>query len=192
MKKICVFCGSSHGKNPLYEDAAHQLGRVLVENNLELVFGGGNVGLMGEISRTVLSLGGKSTGVIPDALYRKVDMGDLTELHVVADMHERKGKMYELSDAFIAIPGGIGTLEELIEIFTWGQLGYHSKPVGLLNTCGFYDFLLEFLSHMTKEEFLKSVHFNNLVVGNDPVQLVTAITSFKPTAAEKWVRKHRS
>lgn len=192
MKKICVFCGSSYGNNPLYEKAAFQLGKAIVDSSVDLVFGGGNVGLMGKISQTVLSLGGSSIGVIPEALYRKVDMGELTELHVVEDMHERKGKMYELSDAFIALPGGIGTLEELIEIFTWGQLGYHAKPVGLLNTCGFYDLLLDFLKHMTHEGFLKEVHFGNLLVESDPVQLVSKISTFKPVTAEKLVKKHQS
>ena len=190
MQKVCVFCGSSYGNNPLYEKAAQLLGQALVENNLELVFGGGNVGLMGVISRSVLAAGGRSTGIIPEALYRKVDMGELSELHVVQDMHERKGMMYDLADGFIALPGGIGTLEELIEIFTWGQLGYHNKPVGLLNTDHFYDLLLDFLRRMSEEKFIKPVHLNNLVVDDDPHALLTTLLSFTPTRAEKWVREH--
>ena len=188
MKKVCVFCGSSYGNTPVYEEAAILLGKTLVKNNLELVFGGGDVGLMGVISRSVLSAGGRSTGVIPEALHRKVDMGELSELHVVSDMHERKGMMYDLSDGFIALPGGIGTLEELIEIFTWGQLGYHNKPVGLLNTEQFYDLLLEFLNHMAAQKFLKQVHLHNLVVERDPGTLVSTLLTFTPTRAEKWVR----
>ena len=143
MKSLCIYCGSSPGSSPLYAEAARSLAQHMVSENIALVYGGGNVGLMGIIADEVIRLGGVATGVIPTALLEK-ELGHkgLTKLHIVKDMHERKAMMAELSDGFIAMPGGIGTLEELFEVFTWAQLGFHQKPIGLLNVANFYDGLI--------------------------------------------------
>ncbi|MGZ3181336.1 MAG: LOG family protein [Telluria sp.] len=157
MKSIAVYCGAAHGANPVYTEAARALGRVLVEQGITLVYGGGAVGLMGEIANEVLRCGGRAIGVIPQALMDKeVGHKGLTELHVVPDMHVRKAMMADLAEGFIAMPGGIGTLEELFEMVTWCQLGIHRKPVGLLNVNGFWDGLLSYLLHMQHEGFLRS------------------------------------
>ncbi len=159
MKSVCVYCGSSPGNRPEYAEAARALGKALVENDMSLVYGGGKVGLMGIVADAVLEHGGSAIGIIPDALMQKeVGHRGLTELHVVRNMHERKQMMADRADAFIAMPGGVGTFEELFETFTWLQLGYHAKPVGLLNVAGFYDGMLGFLSHAVQEGFLKQVH----------------------------------
>ncbi|UII33715.1 TIGR00730 family Rossman fold protein [Fulvivirga ulvae] len=156
MKNICVFCGSSHGNEPIYDAEAQTLGKWMAKNNKSLIYGGGKVGLMGTIADAVMNNCGSVTGVIPDFLMRKeVGHLGLTELLVVKSMHERKQKMAELADAFIAMPGGFGTLEELGEILTWVQLGIIKKPVGLLNVGGFYDHLLLQMDHMVKQGFLK-------------------------------------
>src|SRR5471032_2521819 len=149
MKSICVYCGANAGVTPRYAEAARELARALVDENIALVYGGGNVGLMGIIADEVIRLGGRATGVIPEALLQK-ELGhkDLTQLHIVKDMHERKAMMAELSDGFIAMPGGMGTLEELFEVLTWAQLGFHYKPIGLLNVEGFYDHLIAFVDHL--------------------------------------------
>ena len=157
MKSLCIYCGSSIGASPVYADAARDLAKAMVNDNISLVYGGGNVGLMGVIADEVLRLGGEATGVIPKALMdREVGHGGLTRLHIVKDMHERKAMMATLSDGFIAMPGGIGTLEELFEVFTWSQLGLHEKPIGLLNVNGFYDGLIAFLKHVVTQGFLKT------------------------------------
>ncbi len=157
MKFLCVYCGSSDGTSPIYASTARQLAKDMVSDNISLVYGGGNVGLMGIIADEVLRLGGEVTGVIPKALLDK-ECGHLglTRLHIVKDMHERKAMMAQLSDGFIAMPGGIGTLEELFETLTWSQLGFHDKPVGLLNVDGFYDGLIKFIAHLVTQGFLKS------------------------------------
>jgi uncharacterized protein (TIGR00730 family) len=159
MQRICVFCGSSFGTRPEYAESARQIGRLIAESGLELVYGGGNVGLMGLVADAALAAGGKVIGVIPEALMRwEVGHLDLTELRVVASMHERKATMAELSDGFIALAGGIGTMEELFEVWTWGQLGLHAKPLGFLDVAGYYAHLHAFLDHMTAEGFLKPRH----------------------------------
>ena len=159
LKSICVYCGASMGADPAYAVAARALAAVLVEQNIALVYGGGKVGLMGVIADEVLRLGGEVTGVIPQALLeREVGHAGLTRLFVVKDMHERKAMMAQLSDGFIAMPGGMGTLEELFEVLTWAQLGIHAKPVGLLNVNGFYDALIAFVAHQRDSGFVRPGH----------------------------------
>ena len=173
MKSIAVYCGATPGASPVYADAARALARVLVEQDIGLVYGGGNVGLMGVIADEVMALGGRATGVIPRALMeREVGHTGLTELCVVRDMHERKAMMATLSDAFIAMPGGMGTLEELFEMLTWSQLGIHAKPVGVLNVNGFYDGLVVFLAHQRDEGFVRPQHAALMMVEGDPLALV--------------------
>lgn len=186
MKSICVYCGSSAGASPDYAGAAKLLARVLVDDNISLVYGGGNVGLMGVIADEVLRLGGEATGVIPKALMDKeVGHLGLTRLHIVKDMHERKALMAELSDGFIAMPGGIGTLEELFEVFTWGQLGFHEKPIGLLNAAGFYDGLIAFLDHVVAERFLRREHASLLMHAAEPRALLERMKLYRPGHYEK-------
>lgn len=176
MKSICVYCGSAPGRLIVYADAARALAGELVRNELQLVYGGGKVGLMGILADEVLRLGGQAIGVIPQALLeREVGHDHLTELHVVADMHERKALMAELSDAFIALPGGIGTLEELFEMFTWSQLGYHKKPVALCNIAAYYDGLLTFLQHAVDEQFLQAHYLSSLIHATDPATVIAAL-----------------
>jgi len=147
MKRVCVNCGSNPGARPEYIAAARTLGTFLAEEDIELVYGGANVGLMGVVATAVMENGGKVIGVIPESFAGKVAQNDLDELYVMPLMHERKHKMFELSDGFIALPGGMGTIEELFEILTWAQPGFHDKPCGMLNICGYFDSLLEFLDH---------------------------------------------
>lgn len=162
------------------------LAKAMVDDNVSLVYGGGNIGLMGVIADEVLRLGGKATGVIPKALMDKeVGHGGLTRLHIVKDMHERKALMADLSDAFVALPGGIGTLEELFEVFTWSQLGFHDKPIGLLNVDGFYDGLIAFLRHVVEERFLKVEQASLLTHETTPGALLARLKSFVPQYREK-------
>jgi len=174
------------GAAPVYAEAARALAKVMVDDNIALVYGGGNVGLMGVIADEVMRLGGEATGVIPKALMDKeVGHIGLTRLHIVKDMHERKAMMAELSDGFIAMPGGIGTLEELFEVFTWSQLGLHDKPIGLLNVNGYYDGLIGFLKHVVDERFLRQEHASQLLHEASPVVLVERLRSFVPIRHEK-------
>lgn len=169
MKTICVYCGANPGLSPRYAEAARALAQALVEDNLALVYGGGNVGLMGIIADEVLRLGGEVTGVIPTALVeREVGHTGLTRQFIVKDMHERKAMMAELADGFIAMPGGLGTLEELFEMLTWSQLGIHSKPVGLLNVDGFYDGLIGFIGRASEQGFIRPQHAALMLVESDP------------------------
>ncbi len=173
MKTIAVYCGSSHGNNPVYGLAARELARAMVDRNIALVYGGGNVGLMGVIADEVMRLGGEATGVIPQHLMdREVGHRGLTRQFIVKDMHERKAMMASLSDGFIAMPGGMGTLEELFEMLTWSQLGIHSKPVGLLNVDGFYDQLLGFVAHLHLEGFVQARHAALLMAEAEPDALL--------------------
>ena len=173
MKTIAVYCGAAAGASAIYADAARELAAVLVSRNLGLVYGGGNVGLMGVIADEVLRLGGEATGVIPRALLeREVGHSGLTRQFVVRDMHERKAMMADLADGFIAMPGGLGTLEELFEMLTWAQLGIHAKPVGLLNVGGFYDRLIEFVGHQQREGFVREAHAGLMMAEVSPYQLV--------------------
>ncbi|SDO76142.1 hypothetical protein SAMN04488595_10275 [Ralstonia sp. 25mfcol4.1] len=187
MKSVCVYCGSSPGFRPEYAEAAKALGRTMAEQGLALVYGGGKVGLMGIVADSVLAHGGTAIGVIPDALMQKeVGHRGLTELHVVRNMHERKQMMADRSDAFIAMPGGVGTFEELFETFTWAQLGYHDKPVGLLNVAGFYDGMLAFLNHAVGEGFLKQVHADMLHVSTSPQDLLGQLAAAPRVRVDKW------
>lgn len=173
MKAIAVYCGASMGTNPVHVEAARQLGRAMAERNIALVYGGGNVGLMGIIADEVMRLGGDVTGVIPQALVeREVGHTGLSRQFIVKDMHERKAMMADLAEGFIAMPGGMGTLEELFEMLTWSQLGIHSKPVGVLNTNGFYDLLLSFMAHLQAEGFVQARHAQLMMAEADPDALL--------------------
>jgi uncharacterized protein (TIGR00730 family) len=188
MRSVCVYCGSSFGRQSLYADEARVFGRRLVERGLSLVYGGGCVGVMGVIADAVLEAGGNVIGVIPQSLVDKeVAHKSLTELIVTQSMHERKTIMAQRSDAFVALPGGIGTLEELFEIWTWGQLGLHEKPCGLLNIAGYYDGLIAFLDHAVDEQFLKPVHRSRLIVETDAGALLDRLETFVPTQVTKWI-----
>jgi uncharacterized protein (TIGR00730 family) len=188
MKRICIFCGSNHGMGPAYDRAAHEIGVALVERGLGLVYGGGNVGLMGVIADAVLARGGNAVGVIPQALVDKeLAHHGLTELHVVRSMHERKALMAELADAFIALPGGYGTLEEFCEIITWTQLGLHHKPSGLLNVEGYYDPFLAQIENAVKTGFIRKEYRSLIVVGNEPRALIERLLQSRPPAIPKWI-----
>ena len=190
IKSLCVYCGSSIGSSPIYTDAAHALAANLVENDIALVYGGGHVGLMGKIADAVLKAGGKVTGVIPQALMvSEVSHDHLTELIVVKDMHERKATMAALSDGFIAMPGGIGTLEELFETLTWSQLGFHEKPVGLLNPAGFFDRLIDFIAHLVEQGFLKPEHADLLITDTHATSLVQKIQQFEMQPGISWLSR---
>jgi uncharacterized protein (TIGR00730 family) len=181
MKSLCVYCGSSPGANPAYADAARTLAKEMVDNNIALVYGGGKVGLMGVIADEIVRLGGDATGVIPKALLDKeIGHGGLTRLHIVKDMHERKAMMAELSNGFIAMPGGIGTLEELFEVLTWSQLGFHDKPIGVLNVNGFYDGLIAFVHHLVAQGFVKSEQASLMMHEPDAQTLLERLKSFVP------------
>ncbi len=181
--RVVVYCGSRHGARPAYTDAAVALGRAIGERGWRLVYGGGKVGLMGEVADATLSAGGTVTGVITEALMqREVGHTGLTELHVVPTMHLRKQKMAEGADLFIALPGGIGTLEELYEVWTWRQLGYHDQPIGLVNTEGYYDTLLRFMDHSVAEGFLAPVQRMSLHVDADPVALLLRLARAAPSS----------
>lgn len=173
MKRITVFCGSNYGAKSEYAQAAEQLAKLMVDANIGLVYGGGNIGLMGHIADEVLRLGGEVIGVIPKKLQeREVAHNGLTQLHVVDTMHERKALMANLCDGFIAMPGGIGTLEEIIEVFTWLQLEYHHKPCALLNVDGYYDKLDDFLQHMVSSNFLSEDTRKKLIIEENPERLL--------------------
>jgi uncharacterized protein (TIGR00730 family) len=187
IKRVCVNCGSSPGFNRVYIEAARKLGSALVRCNLELVYGGADVGLMGEVANTVMQAGGTAIGVIPQSLIHKVSHRGLTQLHVVASMHERKQMMVELSDAFIALPGGFGTLEEMTEILTWAQLGFHEKPCGLINVSSYFDSFLSFLDHAVSEGFMKQEHREMLLVSEDPEVLLERLRSYVAPKIEKWI-----
>ena len=188
LKSVCVFCGASPGARPIYHEAAAQLGRHIAERGLTLVYGGGAVGLMGVVADAALAAGGEVIGIIPQSLERaEIGHKGLTRLEVVDGMHARKARMAELADAFIALPGGLGTLEELFEVWTWGQLGYHAKPLGLLEVDGFYARLTDFLDHLVAERFVREQHRAILQVSASPAELLARMDAGQPTAAPKWV-----
>jgi uncharacterized protein (TIGR00730 family) len=190
MKRICVFCGSSPGSRPEYGAAAEKMAAELVRRNIGLVYGGGNVGLMGVIADAVLRAGGEVQGVIPEHLMaREVGHNGLTKLHVVHSMHERKALMADLADAFVALPGGFGTLEEFCEVVTWTQLGLHEKPCGILNVLGFYSPLLAMLDHAVEERFLKPENRALVLARDHPADLLDALEEWRPTHIEKWLRR---
>ena len=188
MKSVAVYCGSSTGTNPLFVSQAQALAAALVAHGLTLVYGGGRVGLMGTIADAVLALGGRVVGVIPEFLATKeIAHAGCTELLVVKSMHERKLLMAERADAFVAMPGGYGTLEELFEVLTWGQLGLHRKPVGVLNVDGYYDHLLLALDRMRDDELLRPENRAQLLQADDPEALLAQLAAYQPVALPKWL-----
>ncbi|HEV7923552.1 MAG TPA: TIGR00730 family Rossman fold protein [Thermoanaerobaculia bacterium] len=188
MQRICVFCGSNRGARPEYTAAARALASALLQQRLTLVYGGGRVGLMGELADAVLAGGGQVIGVIPrNLVLREVGHAGLTELRVVETMHERKALMADLADAFIALPGGLGTFEEVFEIWTWAQLGVHRKPVGFLDVAGYYAPLLSFLDHAVAEQFVRPQHRAIALVEQEPDALLARLRSYAPPDVEKWI-----
>jgi uncharacterized protein (TIGR00730 family) len=189
MRSVCVFCGSNRGEGTGYLKAAAGLGRTLAERKLRLVYGGAAVGLMGALADAALAAGGIVVGVIPEALVqREIAHSGLSEFHPVASMHARKARMADLADAFIALPGGAGTLEEFFEIWTWAQLGHHRKPVGLLNVDGFFDLLLPFLDHQRQERFMRQEHRDMLLTDTNAARLLDRFETYIPPNVEKWIR----
>ena len=192
IKGVCVFCGSSPGRGPVYMRAAEDLGSEIARRGMTLVYGGASVGLMGMVARTVLDAGGRVIGVIPESLKdQEIVQDGLLEMYIVSSMHERKAKMVELSDAFIALPGGFGTLEEFFEVITWAQLGIHVKPCGLLNISGYYDKLLSFLDDAVEEGFIYGLHRDVILTANNPSELIEKMQSYKPVRHSKtlWARQ---
>jgi uncharacterized protein (TIGR00730 family) len=190
VKRICVFAGSSPGANDAYRNAAIDLGEALAERDVELVYGGGCVGLMGVLADAALARGGRVIGVIPHTLMvREVGHRALTELHVVDSMHERKAMMAELSEGFIALPGGFGTLEEMFEILTWAQLGLHGHPCGLLNVEGYFDSLLAFLDHSVEQAFVRDAHRAMLLVDDSPRSLLDRFAAYRAPVVAKWLQR---
>ena len=188
MQSICVFCGSNTGANPAYAEAARDLGRRIAGRGLRLVYGGAKVGLMGALADAALAAGGHVTGIMPIALVEKeIAHAGLTELHTVGSMHERKAMMADQSDAFLGLPGGAGTLEEVFEVWTWGQLGHHRKPVGLLNVAGFYDRLAAFLDHQVHERFVREEHRRMLTIESDPEMIMERFAFYEPPQVAKWI-----
>jgi uncharacterized protein (TIGR00730 family) len=188
VRRVCVYAGSNPGNDPAFADAARTLATVLAERDIGIVYGGGKVGLMGVIADAALAAGGEVIGVMPQALIdREIGHAGITELQVVDSMHERKARMAELADAYIAVPGGIGTLEELIEIYTWSQLGIHDNGCGVLNVNGYYDGLVAFLDHAVGSGFLRPQHRAGLVVAEDPAELLDRLAAFEPPRVGKWV-----
>lgn len=190
MKRICVFCGSNAGKGPSYQALAVKLGYSLAERGLVLVYGGGKVGLMGTIADAVLERGGEVIGVIPEDLVKmEVAHEGLTDLRVVASMHERKALMERLSDAFVAMPGGFGTLDEFCEILTWAQLGLHQKPCGILNVDGYFDLFLKFIDHSVSQGFIREEHRGLLLASTEPDAILEEFAKYKPVNLDKWLKK---
>ena len=188
MKRICVYCGSSPGRDPAYRAAATRLGEVFAERGIGLVYGGASVGVMGAVADAVLSGGGEAIGIIPHALaVKEVAHEALTEQHVVGSMHERKALMAEMSDGFVALPGGWGTIEEIFEVLTWAQLGFHEKPCGLLNVGGYYDDLFRFLEHAITEQFVKPDYRELLILEESAEQLLARFDGYQAPRIHKWV-----
>lgn len=188
LRRICVFCGSSAGEDSQYLEAAGEMAALLAARGIELVYGGSRLGMMGRLADTMLEEGGRVVGIIPRALVdREVAHHTLTDLRVVGSMHERKALMEELSDAFVALPGGLGTLEELCEILTWGQLGLHGKPCGVLDAGGYYQPLIRFLDHMVREGFLGRAHRSMLLVERRPEPLLERMDAYEPPSVPKWI-----
>jgi uncharacterized protein (TIGR00730 family) len=193
MKRVCVFCGSSAGTNPVYVEAATAVGRALARRGLGLVYGGGGVGLMGAVADAALAEGGEVVGVIPRALqFRELAHGGLTTLHVVGSMHERKAKMSELAHGFMALPGGMGTLEEFAEILTWAQLGLHARPCGLLDVAGYYRPLVSFFDNAAAEGFVRPEHRRLVLVSRDPDELLDQFLAWTPPQVERWIDSRSS
>lgn len=190
LKSIAVFCGSSTGNNPTIPKAAEQLGEEMAQNEIQLIYGGGKVGLMGIIADSVMNNGGKAIGIIPNFLNDKeIGHTGLTKLICVESMHERKKMMHDMSDGIIALPGGYGTLEELFEMITWAQLGLHQKPIGILNTDGFYDYLISFISNISATGLLKEIHRDMLIIEDCPRKLLDKMQQYRAPIVPKWLKK---
>lgn len=188
IRRLCVFCGSSEGADPVHREAAAEIGRLLAARGIGLVYGGGRAGIMGVLADAVLAAGGEAIGVIPRGLVeREVAHTGLTELRVTASMHERKALMAELSDGFVALPGGVGTLEELFEIWTWAQLGIHRKPCGLLDVAGFWQPLVALADHLVATGFLRTAYRQMLLVATDSVGLLEQLAAYRPPAVRQWI-----
>jgi uncharacterized protein (TIGR00730 family) len=188
LSSICVFCGSNAGTDPAYLEAAEAVGRALAQRGVRVVYGGGKVGMMGAVADAARGAGGEVVGVIPQAIFDlEIGHTGLDDLRVVGSMHERKALMAELSDAFIALPGGIGTLEELFEVYTWAQLGIHAKPLGLLDVVGYYQPLVAFLDHAVQERFLRPETRTLLAVSDDLDDLIAAFETWEPVSLHKWI-----
>jgi uncharacterized protein (TIGR00730 family) len=188
--QVCVFCGSSPGTDPAYLAAAEHVGRTLAERDVGLIYGGAGVGTMGALADAALAAGGRVTGVIPQSLVdREIAHPRLSELYVVADLHERKAKMASLADAFLVLPGGAGTLEELFEVFTWAQLGLHHKPIALLDVAGYYQPMLRFMDHMAGQGFLRREYRDMLIVDTDVTEVLDRYSDHR-TPQDKWTAEH--
>lgn len=187
---VCVFCGSSTGVSPAFKSDAVRLGRCLAEKGRTLVYGGGSIGLMGAMARSAMAAGGQVIGIIPENINERIEDIELTEKRVVPTMHDRKAAMYEISDAFIVMPGGLGTMDEFFEIYTWYQLGYHLKPIGILNTEGYYDGLIGFLLNSVQKGFVKSTHLDTLIVRTAPEELIDAVSTFRMSYVDKLAIEH--
>ena len=188
IRSLCVFCGSNSGNDPIYANVARDFGGLLAKSDIALVYGGGHVGLMGIVADAVLAGGGKAIGVIPRMLWeREVGHRNLTEIHIVETMHERKAMMASLSDAFVALPGGLGTLEEIFEVWTWAQLGIHRKPLGFLDVLGFYAPLLSSLDRAVDAGFIRAQYRSMAIVDVDPASLLRRLSEYSPPVVEKWI-----
>lgn len=186
MKKICVFCGSNFGSRDNYRVMANEFGKQIAARGYELVYGGGAAGLMGEVAVSCRKHGGRVTGVIPRKIYDKVPEIELDEIHIMDTMHERKQLMFDLSDAFVALPGGMGTFEEIFEVMTWAQLGYHGKPCAFYNIGGYYDLLQEFIGHSVKERFIRQEHAHNIIITDNVTKLFEKLENYQPVYIDKW------
>jgi len=189
MKRICINCGSNSGARPEYMETAIELGKLISNKGIELVYGGAEVGLMGAVASAAMNNGGKVIGIISESFADKVADKNLSELHIVPTMHERKKMMFDLSDGFIALPGGVGTIEEVFEILTWAQLGFHGKPCGIINICGYFDRLLEFLDYSVEQLFVKSQHREMFLVSDEPDGLLDQFEKYKAPIIEKWINR---
>lgn len=193
MRRIAVFCGSSNGASPVYKEEAVRLGKELAKRGITLVYGGASVGIMGTVADAVLEEGGQVIGVIPKMLEdREISHRGLTELIIVDSMHERKTKMSDLAEGFIALPGGPGTLEEFFEIFTWAQLGLHQKPCGILNVNGYYDLLVSFFDHMNEQQFLQDKYRSMALVGTDPGDLLDRFSTYIPPSVKTYITEDQT
>ncbi|MBU1189002.1 MAG: TIGR00730 family Rossman fold protein [Gammaproteobacteria bacterium] len=193
LRNICVYCGSSSGSDPAHIETARTLGQELVQRDIGLVYGGSSLGIMGAVADTVLEHGGRAVGVIPRVLAtREIAHAGLTELLVVESMHERKAKMAMLADGFVALPGGLGTAEELFEILTWAQLGLHGKPCGILNSNGYYDKLISFIDHAVEQQFVKLIHRQMLVTATSADELLDKFVDYRPPEVPKWIHQEQT
>ncbi|MGQ0603410.1 MAG: TIGR00730 family Rossman fold protein [Anaerolineales bacterium] len=192
MQRVCVFCGSATGAKAEYAEAAQRMGALLTQQGIELVYGGGRVGLMGVLADAVLASGGRGIGIIPEFLFSKeIEHRGVQDLRVVKSMHERKALMADLADGFIALPGGFGTLDEFCEILTWAQLGLHRKPCGLLNVAGYYDAFLQFLDTATREGFIQPLYRALILDDDDPERLLTRMRDYDPPDFVKWMKSEQ-